>query len=71
MLVPIGQQVVDLNGLIILNASGRFLWEKLVEDFSMEDLARLLAEEFNIDRECAKKDTQAFINEIAGIGLLE
>jgi hypothetical protein len=71
LLVPLGQQVVDLNGLIILNVTGRFLWELLADDHSVHDLAMLLAERFNVDSMHALPDVQTFMDDIEVLGLLE
>ena len=71
LLVPLGQQVVDTNGLIILNATGHCLWELLAEDRSVGDLATLVAERFTVDQERALADVQIFMDEITNMGLLE
>jgi len=71
LLVPIGAQVMDLNGLITLNATGRCLWELLAQDRSAEDLAAALPERFEVDIQRARADVQVFIEEITRIGLLE
>ena len=69
--VPLGSQVVDMNGLVILNATGRCLWESLAEERSVEDLAAIVAEQFEVDGERARAEVQAFLDEIARLGLLE
>jgi hypothetical protein len=71
LLVPIGGQVLDTNGLVTLNATGRCLWELLAQERSVEDLAGALTEKFEVDGERAKADVQAFLDEITRIGLLE
>jgi hypothetical protein len=71
LLVPIGGQVLDTNGLITLNVTGRCLWELLAVDRSVEDLAAGLIEEFEVDTQRARADVQVFLEEITRIGLLE
>jgi len=71
LLVPLGAQVVDMNGLVILNATARCLWEALAEDRSVDELATVLAERFEIDESRARADAQAFLEEIGRLGLLE
>ncbi len=70
MLVPVGSRVVDLNGMVILNKTGRFVWELLAEDRSIEDLAAALAQRFDVDPERARADIQVFLNNVAHIGLV-
>ena len=71
LLVPIGGQVLDTNGLVTLNATGRCLWELLAQDRSAEELAGVLTEKFEVDLQRARADVQAFLEEITRIGLLE
>jgi hypothetical protein len=71
VLVPLGAQVADLNGLVTLNATGCCLWELLAEDRSVDDLTAALAERFDADSECVRADVQAFADEITRLGLLE
>ena len=71
LLVPIGAQVMDLNGLITLNAAGRCLWELLAEECSVDDLAAALTDKFEVDLDRAHQDVETFLEEITRIGLLE
>lgn len=71
LLVPLGAQVVDLNGLIMLNATARCLWELLEQDRSVEDLVGALQERFDVNIENARADVEVFLEQIAHVGLLE
>ncbi len=71
LLVPIGTQVLDMNGLIVLNETGRYLWVLLGEDRTVEALAAALAERFDVEPDRAREDIEAFVNEIDGMGMLE
>jgi hypothetical protein len=70
-LVPLGAKVMDLNGMIVLNAAGRYVWELLAEERVTEDLAAAVALRFEVDKETAQDDVQAFLDEISQRGLLE
>jgi hypothetical protein len=70
-LVPLGAKVRDMNCLITLNATGRCIWELLAKDRSIEELAAGLAERFDVDKESAHADVQAFLDNIARFGLLD
>jgi len=70
LLVPLGAKVVDLNGMVVLNPTGAFLWELLAEDRSLEDLVTAMVDHFDVDREQAHVDVQLFLNEIARWRLL-
>lgn len=71
LLVPLGAQVMNLNGLVTLNATGCCLWELLAQDRSVEELAAALTERFDVDSQRARADVQVFLDEITRIGLLE
>lgn len=71
MLVPTGAMVLDLNGLITLNDTALCIWEYLDGRHAISDIARVLAERFEVDREQALSDVEAFIREIEHMGLLE
>ena len=71
ILVPIGAKIMDINSLIILNATGRCVWELLAEDHSVDFLAALLVERFDIDIKRASADVQVFLDDLGQQGLLE
>ncbi len=71
LLVPIGAQVMDLNGLVILNDTAVYIWDLLVKKWESDEMAGAVAEQFEVDLETAQRDVRAFLNEIAEMGLLE
>lgn len=51
---------INFNKMISLNESAAYLWKSVDgKDFSPEDLADLLVERYEIDRETALKDSEA------------
>ena len=71
IVVPVGDAVLDFNGMINLNETGAFLWEKLQEDVEPKFLLSDLKNEFDVDEETAKEDIVAFLNKLAKAGLLD
>ena len=61
VLVPIGNEIANFNGVISLNDSAKFLWENLKEDITTEELTDNIIKEYEIDRELADKDVNEFI----------
>ena len=62
-----GLEHINFNKLISLNATAAFLWNKVAEkEFTVEEMAQYLVEEYGIDMELALKDSetlcQAWIN---------
>jgi hypothetical protein len=71
LVVPLGAQVMDLNGIITLNRTAACVWELLEQDRSLDELAAAVAERFDVGVEAARADVQAFVAEIAEMGLIE
>jgi len=71
LLVPLGAQVMDLNGLLTLNATAAWVWEQMAEERSLDELAAAVAERFGVANETARADVQIFVDEITRLGLLE
>ncbi len=71
LLVPLGAQVMNLNGLITLNDTAAYVWELLAEEHSLDELAVAVADHFDVDLERARADVKTFVDEITRLGLLE
>lgn len=61
VIVPVGKTVLDFNGVITINETGAFLWEKMQEEFSISSLVEAVLNEYDIDRQQAQKDVEDFI----------
>ena len=64
-----GLEHIDFNKLISLNQTAAFLWEKVAgKEFTAEDMAQHLVEEYGIDMELALTDAgklaQAWIDAV-------
>lgn len=62
ILVPEGLEAVDFTRMISLNESAAFLWKALEDkDFDDETMIQLLMDEYEISRDVAEKDVEAFL----------
>lgn len=52
--------VTNLDLMITLNDTGRFLWERLAVGAECEELVDALLEEYDVDRETAERNVMAF-----------
>ncbi|MGN1221087.1 MAG: PqqD family protein [Candidatus Cryptobacteroides sp.] len=53
-----GLENINFNKLISLNETAAFLWKALVgKEFTVEEMAQLLVDEWGIDMELALKDS--------------
>lgn len=71
VVIKIGQEAVNFNGLITLSESAKMLWDLLKEDASIDDLVNKLLSEYEIDEETARKDTLEFIESLKKNNILE
>lgn len=71
VVVPIGQATVDFNGMISLNDTGAFIFGKMIEGISREELIKTVMEEYGVEEELAAKDVDNFIQKVEGEDLFE
>jgi hypothetical protein len=72
IVVPLGERVVDFNGILTLSESAARLWERLAEaEASREDLLAVLMETYDVGEDAAARDLDAFIASVEHAGLLQ
>lgn len=72
VVVPVGQRVVDFNGLMSLSESGALIWSKMEQGVeTKEELVNLLQENYSVKTEVAAEDITDFLNQINERGLIE
>ena len=60
--VPVGETSKTFHGMIRLNETGAFLWNKMTEADQTEDsLVAALLEEYEVDEETARADVQKLV----------
>lgn len=71
VIVPVGSDSVDFNGIITINETGRFLWDLLSEGIEKEELLEKFLAEYKVDVEDAKEDIRAFIQTLLDNGVMD
>lgn len=71
VVIPIGQEMVDFNGIINLNETGAFLWEKLHDGADIPALAKALTEEYEVSLAEARADVEVFCRKLMDVGCLQ
>ena len=71
VVIPIGNNIADFNGLVRLNQSAAFLWKALQKETTKDELIKSLIEEYKIDRELATNDVEQFINTLKQNEIIE
>ncbi len=62
VVVPVGENFVNLQVMLNLNESGAFLWDVLQHDVTSEDLLQAMLAEYDVDAATAKADIDEFLN---------
>jgi hypothetical protein len=72
VIIASGIENLDYSKLINLNESATYLWEALVgKVFSVEDMAALLCQEYDVDEAVALQDAKTLLDEWVKQGLCE
>ena len=69
VVLPTGSEL-DLNMMITLNETGRFLWELLGSETSEDAMVRALLAEYDVDQETAENAVSAFVKKLRDNGFL-
>lgn len=70
VLVPIRQDVADMDCIYTMNPVGSFIWERLDEPASEADLEAAILEAYDADPETVAEDLEVFLQEMTAIGAL-
>lgn len=73
VIIAEGVEVVNFNKLLSLNESAAYLWQQatLLGDFTAEQLADKLCEEYEVSKEQAFHDVNQMLAEWQKIGIIE
>ena len=65
VLIPVANNIADMNSVFTLNESGAFIWELIDGKRNVEMIINTLTEEYDIDYDSASKDVFSFINNMS------
>ncbi len=71
ILVPIKQNVAEMEAVFTLNEVGAFLWEQLGQPRSLSELHNAVLDEFEADPAIVLEDIEAFLNEAEAFGAVK
>lgn len=70
IVVAEGRNLVNFNKMISFNESAAYLWENAADEFTVEDLARLLLQNYEVDEATATKDSESIARSWIEVGLV-
>ena len=62
VLVPITNNIADMNSVYTLNETGAYIWEQIDGKRNVEEIITSLTEEYDIDKQNAVADVFTFID---------
>ena len=71
IVVPVNSMTLNFNGIINLNETGAFLFEKLQQGAEREDLVSALLNEYDVAPDRASNDVDVFIQKVRDADVLE
>ncbi len=71
IVIAVGDEAVNFNGLITVNGAGTFLWNLLAEGATEEELLTAMRGEYDVDEETAKADIAEFLDKLKKADLIE
>ena len=71
VLVPIGEAAMNLNGVITLNETAKFLWDAAEGEFELDDLVDAIIGEYEVDIATATEGAEVFLKRMKEEGCIE
>jgi hypothetical protein len=65
VLVPITNNIADMNSVYTLNETGAFIWEHIDGERTVEAIIEALTAEYDIDHKSAESDVFSFIDNMS------
>ncbi len=71
ILMPTGDNIGKFNGTVLLNEVSAFVWKKLQDPMSKDDLLKAILDEFEVDKATASADLDALLQTLRGFDVIE
>lgn len=71
MVMPTNQNIEMFDGAIVLNEVSAFVWEKMLQSVSREELLCHIMAEFEVEEDVAAKDLDASLDKFRALGVME
>ncbi len=71
VIVPTGKTALEFNGLITVNELGAFIWKKMQQDISEDNLVSAILDEYEVQEETARNDVKEFLGKLEEYNILK
>ena len=69
--VATGELSRQFAGVVVISGCGEFLWKKLSEEITRDELVAALLDEYDVEAERAATDVDKFIEQLSQANILE
>lgn len=69
--IPVGNTALEFNGMIMLNAVSRIIWESLSTGATIDEIVTAVTDKFEVSAEEARADITEFIDKLREINIIE
>ncbi len=71
VVVPVGDAVDNIKGMITLNGPAYVIWQSLENGNDFDGILKNLKEKYDAPRELLKSDLEAFLKKLEDLNILE
>ena len=71
VVVPVGEAVNDIHGMITLNGPAEIIWKALENGKTYKDIVAEIKSEYDVNEDVIKKDLDAFLEKLKNYKILE
>lgn len=70
VLAPVGEEIKSFNGVAVMNEMCAFVWQKLQNDVSGQELLSAILDEYDTDEATAAEDLDALLRKMCAMGVI-
>lgn len=70
MLIPVGRSVIEHNGIFTLSEGGAFIYDRLCEGKTRDEIVEAMKAEFDADEATIRSDADEFIRSLLDAGII-
>ena len=71
VLIPIHQNVANMDAIFTLNEVGAYIWEQLEEPRTQDSLQTLILDEYDVDQQILSTDLAGFLGQLKEFGAIQ
>ena len=71
VVIPVGNNIANFNGIITLNETAAFLWNLLKQGVELPAMVEAIVAEFEVSKETAQVDVEEFTKQLQEADMLE